>query len=418
MADISKITLPSGQTYDIKDATARAAIAGGVAYIGVSTTSITDGGSQKPTINGEAITPINGNLVIYDNAEFIFSGDYGDGGAWSEFGDMSNLGDLAYQDSASGSFTPSGSVSQPTFTGTPVRLVGRVTVPYTYTFSGSTTTSTGTFTPSGSVTVTPTKSTVTVSPASSGTTTYTPAGTVTQPNFTGSSTTFTGSFTPSGSVTISEGTGTANYTPEGTVSAPTISVGTAGSTTTVKNPTSKTVVTSVSTGAPSSTALTDQITWCDVSDETLRLYRVARSTGASITTSNVTVKTGDASYTASAPSFTGTGAQLTASFSGTSGSVSVSGTPNGSVSQPTFSGTGVRLKTDSEVATGITSASFSGTSGNVSVSGTPSGGVVAASHTDKTVTVSVASSGTATYTPEGTVSQPTFTGTAGTVTVD
>lgn len=33
MADISKITLPSGNTYDIKDAVARAAIAGGVSFI-------------------------------------------------------------------------------------------------------------------------------------------------------------------------------------------------------------------------------------------------------------------------------------------------------------------------------------------------------------------------------------------------
>lgn len=418
MADISKITLPSGQTYDIKDATARAAIAGGVAYLGVSTTAITDGGSQKPTIGGTEVTPINGNLVIYNQAEFIFSGEYGDGGTWSEFGDMSNLGELAYEDSASGTFTPSGTVSQPTFTGTGVRLVtGNIPVPTSASFTGTETTSTGKFTPSGSVTVTPSTSAVTVSPATSGTATYTPSGTVTQPNFTGSSTTFTGSFTPSGSVTISKGTGTANYTPEGSVSAPTISVGTAGSTTSIKNPTSKTVVTSVSTGVPSAIELDNQITWCDVSNETLRLYRVARATGSSITTSNVTVKTGDATYTASAPTFTGTGAQLTASFSGTSGSVSVSGTPNGSVSQPTFSGTGVRLKTDSNVATGISSASFSGTEGNVSVKGTPSGSVTL-TNTNKTATVSPASSGTATYTPSGTVSQPTFTGTAGTVTVD
>lgn len=417
MADISKITLPSGQTYDIKDATARAAIAGGVAYLGVSTTAITDGGSQKPTIGGTAVTPINGNLVIYNQAEFIFSGEYGDGGTWSEFGDMSNLGDLAYKDSANGSFTPSGSVSQPTFSGTGVRLVtGNISVPSSATFTGSSSTFTGSFTPSGSVDVGLTVGAVTVSPARTGTATYTPEGTVTQPNFTGSSSTFTGSFTPSGSVTISKGTGTANYTPEGSVSAPTISVGTAGSTTSIKNPTSKTVVTSVSTDVPSSTALSNQITWCDVSNETLRLYRVARATGASISTSNVTVKTGDAAYTASAPTFTGTGAQLTASFSGTSGSVSVSGTPNGTVSQPTFSGTGVRLKTDSMVATGVSTASFSGTEGNVSVSGTPNGSV-AFTNTNKTATVS-ATTGTATYTPSGTVSQPTFTGTAGTVTVD
>ncbi len=54
---ISQITLPSGTIYDIKDATARAAIeaiTGGdaVVFIGVSTTTITDGGTQTPTIAG------------------------------------------------------------------------------------------------------------------------------------------------------------------------------------------------------------------------------------------------------------------------------------------------------------------------------------------------------------------------------
>lgn len=33
MAEISKITLPSGNTYDIKDATAREMISGGVSFI-------------------------------------------------------------------------------------------------------------------------------------------------------------------------------------------------------------------------------------------------------------------------------------------------------------------------------------------------------------------------------------------------
>lgn len=54
---ISQITLPSGTTYDIKDTTARAAIeaiTGGdaVVFVGVSTTTITDGGTQTPTIAG------------------------------------------------------------------------------------------------------------------------------------------------------------------------------------------------------------------------------------------------------------------------------------------------------------------------------------------------------------------------------
>lgn len=270
MPDISKITLPNGTTYDIKDATARSQMAGGVHYLGKSTTAITDGGTETPTIGGSTVTPSNGDMVIYNSKEFVW-----DGSSWSEFGDMSNLGTLAYQNSASGSFTPSGSVSQPTFSG--------------------------------------------------------------------SSTTFTGNFTPSGNVTISTGTGTANYTPAGSVSAPTISVDSAGSTTTIKNPTSTNKVSSVDTGTPSATALTNQITYCSVSGETLSLHRIGYTTGATITTSNVTVKTGDASYTASQPTFTGTGVELKGSFSGTQGSVSVSGTPNGSVSQPTFSGNSVSV---------------------------------------------------------------------------
>lgn len=65
---------------------------------------------------------------------------------WHEFGDMSGLGALATKDSASGSFTPQGSVSQPSFTGSEM-------------------TSEGKFTPSGSVSapsisVTPTTDTV------------------------------------------------------------------------------------------------------------------------------------------------------------------------------------------------------------------------------------------------------------------
>ena len=271
MADISKITLPSGTTYDIKDAVARQSIAGGVSFIGVSSTAITDGGGQKPTINDVETTPLNGNMCIYGDAEFIFVGDYGDGGTWAKFGDTGELGDLAYKDSASGTVTAAGTVSQPTFEG--------------------------------------------------------------------SSLTSTGSFTPSGSISV--GTGTANYTPAGSVSAPTISVSSAGSTTTIKNPTSKTVALTVATAAPSETAPSNAVTMYAVSGETLQLYQVGYTTGDSISTSNTTVKTGDASYTATQPSFSGTGAEL--KFTGTSGSVSVSGTPSGTVSQPSFTGSSVSV---------------------------------------------------------------------------
>lgn len=68
-----------------------------------------------------------------------------------------------------------------------------------------------------------------------------------------------------------------------------------------------------------------------------------------------------------------------------SGTVAV---PKTYTSSSSFSGTGVRLETDSQVLTG---ASFSGTSGSVSVSGTPTG------------TISKGT-GTANYTPAGTIS--------------
>ena len=100
MADISKITLPSGNTYDIKDATAREAIAslsGGTKFIGETTTPLTDGATTNPIIiNGGSVTATNGNIVVYGNSEFIF-----DGTKWIAFGDLSSLGTLAYKSTVS-----------------------------------------------------------------------------------------------------------------------------------------------------------------------------------------------------------------------------------------------------------------------------------------------------------------------------
>lgn len=112
MADISKITLPSGTTYDIKDAVARAAAAGGMHFLGVTTTALTDGSSTNPvTISGSSVTAVAGDIVLYGSKEFVFSST---DSKWHEFGDQSGLGDLAFKDSASGSFTPSGTVGAPT----------------------------------------------------------------------------------------------------------------------------------------------------------------------------------------------------------------------------------------------------------------------------------------------------------------
>ena len=268
MADISQIKLPNGTTYNIKDANARErieALESFTTYLGVTTTALTDGATTNPiTINGQNVTAQSGNIVLYGNQEFIFDGTH-----WNQFGDLSSLGSLAYKNTASGSFTPAGTVSQPTF-------------------NGDTMNSTGSFTPAGSVKLTNSNKTAAVSAAESGAVTY---------------------------------------TPDGTVAAPTISVKTAGTTTTVNS------ITAVGT-LPNYT----------VSGEVLTLTQGTLPTKGK----NQTVKTGDAAYQATAPEFTGTGVRLvtgnisvpsSASFSGTAGAVSVSGTPSGTVSQPTFTGT-------------------------------------------------------------------------------
>lgn len=227
--EISKITLDHNgtlTTYNIKDEVARQAASGGITLRGETTTPLTDMATTNPiTINGDSYTAVNQDAVFYDHKEFVFDGMY-----WHEFGDLTGLGDLALKDDASGS--------------------------------------------------------------------YTPAGTVTQPSFTGQAMTATGTFTPDGSV-----------------SAPTITVDTAGATTTVNS------ITDVGTLPTLTTTVVNETLTISFSQGTLP------SKG-----SDTTVKTGDATYTASAPTFTGT-----------QGSVSVAGTPEGTVSQPTFSGTAATI---------------------------------------------------------------------------
>lgn len=116
MADLSKITLPSGTTYNLKDAKARediaaieAAIASGVNFLGVTTTALTDGATTNPiTIGGQSVSATNGDMVIYGSDEFIWA-DYNT--SWHRYGPAGEFGTLAYKNSASGSFTPHGSVA-------------------------------------------------------------------------------------------------------------------------------------------------------------------------------------------------------------------------------------------------------------------------------------------------------------------
>lgn len=330
MPNIKQITIPNGagtQTFDIVDQGAReliAGLSGSTQYLGVTTTELVDNVTTNPsiTVGGSTVTASAGGIVTYGSKEFIYSGT-----VWQEFGDLSALGDLAFSDTASGSVTPTGSVTVSTnATTNKTATVSKTTGTATYTpegsvestFTGASMTSTGTFTPAGSVSLTNTNKTATVSKASSGTTTYTPEGSVSKPNV--------------------------NITP---------------STTTVNS------ITNVGT-LPTLTMT--------VANENLS---ISFSQGTLPTKgSDTSVMTGATAALASTPSFTGTAVRLvtdniavpsSASFSGTQGNVSVSGTTTGSVSSD-FTGTGARLVTGNIAVPNTYTATFTGDAKTVTVS--------------------------------------------------
>lgn len=155
MAEISKITLPGGNTYDIKDTSARnsidnikTSISSGIHYIGLTNSDVHDGATTnaiilvKPvTKNGVTTTevvsttpytPKTGDLVIKDNKEYIYAiSETSTAGVWHEFGSTGSLKALAFKDNASAGYTPAGSVSQPSFTGTAatINVNGSVGIP-------------------------------------------------------------------------------------------------------------------------------------------------------------------------------------------------------------------------------------------------------------------------------------------------
>lgn len=168
MPDISTITLPSGTTYDIKDATARSqisALSGAMTYIGTTTTALTDGSTTNPiVIGGESVTAVAGNVAIYGENEFVFNGT-----KWQEFGSTGSLKALAFKDSATGNVsvtgTPTGTINVNAASGsgtsyTPAGTIGVGTGTANYTPSGTVGTPT--------ITVTPSKSTKYVASSATG----------------------------------------------------------------------------------------------------------------------------------------------------------------------------------------------------------------------------------------------------------
>lgn len=132
MPEISKITLPSGTTYDIKDATARASAAGSIKLKGTTTTALTDEATTNPIqINGESYTAVANDAVFYGKKEYVF-----DGTKWHEFGDMSGIGEMGKVDQGTVTIKPKGTNASSTVTfsgGTTDVVLGEAT-----TFTNST----------------------------------------------------------------------------------------------------------------------------------------------------------------------------------------------------------------------------------------------------------------------------------------
>lgn len=314
---LSNVEMPDGSLLEIKDTVARQMAASGTHYIGklyvdgTTYTHLSDNDTRTSVeiVTGatthEAHAAEQGDIVLDDGKEFIY-----DGNVWEEMG-VDNLGAFAFVNE------------------------GRVTVP---------TVSYGNPTPNQ----TSTAATVNIQESANGNLAIT--GTFTQPTIsgtsdvTGTSTHNTSSqdYAVTSSTTIPSGK-TKNYTPAGSVSAPTITLATAGTTTTVKNPTSKTVVQSVSASNPGTGSLSGEVVYMNYTEntETLSFKRLAAPTGASISTTDVTVKNGDASYSAGAPTFTGTdvymdvkGVQVTAATGTVSASGAISATATGGAYAP------------------------------------------------------------------------------------
>ena len=90
------LTLSADPTTDMGAATkqyvdnAVEGLSGAMHFKGVSSTSITDGGTETATIGGQPLTAEAGDVVIYDDKEFVWAGTF-----WNEFGDLSDQSSFA-----------------------------------------------------------------------------------------------------------------------------------------------------------------------------------------------------------------------------------------------------------------------------------------------------------------------------------
>lgn len=234
---IYTVTMPSGNTYDLVDQGARDLIKELMNFrewLGVTTSEIEEGSTTNPVMIGTTeVTAEAGDVVSRDSdhKDFIFSST----GVWQNFGELTGLGALAFKDSASGLYTPTGTISAPTFTGTTMESTGSYTPSGTISnpeFTGASMTSTGSYTPSGSISEVAIGTTSVAAVKSVGT-----LATCTMPTFTVSNGNLTitdgsyvaGTLPESESVTVASGSVTSQPTFTGTTETITVEGTTAGS---------------------------------------------------------------------------------------------------------------------------------------------------------------------------------------------
>lgn len=353
-------------------------LTGAMRLIGSTTQKIKEGDpiSAITLTNGTSVTPVNGDVILYNDAEYVVVNN-----GWELLGDEGSYSIKGHTHTAS--YTPAGTITAPTFTGssaTTGAASAKVTV--------ATSTHTHGYTPAGTVAATFTGTSATISAS------YKPVGTINAPAFTGSTASTT---SISGTTTVATSNHTHNVTAKGTVTA--TFTGTSATIGAVATTKTFSQITSVGT-LPTLTA--------SVSNKRLIL---SFTQGTLPTKGSVTVAASNHthSYTPQgtiAATFTGSSATTGAP----SGSVAVGAsnhthgyTPTGTVAAPTFTGSSATISTSFTPA-GTIAATFTGT---------------AASTTSISGTVSVATSNhTHTVTAKGTVAAPTFTGTAATITTN
>lgn len=429
---ISQVTLPgSGGTYNIKDTSAWTAIGNLWSTISQGTLELVvlKSGEQLPTASESTkgkiylkpdATHNPSDKDVYD--EYVTVKKGANSYEWEKIGNTDvNLNQYSLKTHThtvtfnigvnSHSYTPEGTLSTPEFKGTSF-------------------TSTGRYTPKGTVATATTESKSATVSAASGAITYTPAGSVSKPDFTGTK----GDVTVSGIVTGATGSGTAASAGGHTHSVS----GTTGYLHSINVPTgfsTTTVLTDVSTSNLNTTTITGT-NGTLVTHDTPKLNTTSYGSASgwnkgsasnwtfSVAPDSEILTIGGGNGTA--PSLTikdvSVGTSLTA---GTEQTVAIAAGSATTVATGSIStgGTGATVAisagSTTNAYTGISSstASFtlndtaSGGSAVITAVGSSTGSAGSHTHTVSVNVGDVTVQSTGSFTPAGTVSQPTFTGT-------